>query len=94
MIRREVIGAAAAAAAMVVGVSGCAFVPGSGGSVLAAPASGMAAPDAKAGDAPGPALAALEQLPVKGRAPKTGYARSQFGIAWTDANTALWGGNC
>ena len=26
----------------------------------------------------------LEALPVKGRAPKTGYSRDQFGIAWTD----------
>lgn len=26
----------------------------------------------------------LETLPVKGRAPKTGYSRDQFGAAWTD----------
>jgi hypothetical protein len=33
---------------------------------------------------PGPrtALAALEALPVKGRAPKTGYAREEFGSGW------------
>ncbi len=30
----------------------------------------------------GTALAVLEQLPVKGRAPKTGYARTQFGNGW------------
>ena len=30
------------------------------------------------------ALAALAHLPVKGRAPKTGYARAAFGQAWTD----------
>jgi len=30
------------------------------------------------------ARAALAQLPVKGRAPKTGYERTQFGAAWTD----------
>ena len=29
-------------------------------------------------------LVALEQLPVKGRAPKTGYSRNQFGSQWTD----------
>lgn len=29
-----------------------------------------------------PAAAALETLAVKGRAPKTGYARSQFGDGW------------
>lgn len=28
------------------------------------------------------ALAVLEQLPVKGRAPKTGYVRAQFGNGW------------
>ncbi|MGI8793730.1 MAG: HNH endonuclease family protein [Acidimicrobiales bacterium] len=35
------------------------------------------------GDA-GSARAALETLAVKGRAPKTGYARSQFGNGWGD----------
>lgn len=30
------------------------------------------------------ARTALEQIPVKGRAPKTGYARNQFGPQWTD----------
>ena len=28
----------------------------------------------------------IEQIPVKGRAPKTGYAREQFGQAWADVN--------
>jgi hypothetical protein len=28
----------------------------------------------------------IEQIPVKGRAPKTGYARTQFGQAWADVN--------
>lgn len=32
-----------------------------------------------------PALAALDGLPVKGRAPKTGYDRALFGQAWSDA---------
>ena len=39
--------------------------------------------DARA-DRTGPALSALAGLPVKGRAPKTGYDRSQFGPAWSD----------
>jgi len=34
--------------------------------------------------ATGPVLALLDQLDVKGRAPKTGYARDQFGPAWAD----------
>ena len=33
-----------------------------------------------------PAEQALEKLAVKGRAPKTGYARSQFGQTWADVN--------
>lgn len=35
---------------------------------------------------PGPALEALATLPVKGRAPKTGYDREQFGAAWADVD--------
>jgi hypothetical protein len=30
----------------------------------------------------GTALSALDALPVKGRAPKTGYSRDQFGDGW------------
>ena len=32
------------------------------------------------------ALAVLDALPVKGRAPKTGYARAQFGDGWSTTN--------
>ena len=32
------------------------------------------------------ATAVLETLPVKGRAPKTGFSRDQFGPAWADVN--------
>ena len=40
------------------------------------------------------ALAALNTLPVKGKAPKTGYSREQFGSAWTDkASGVLYAGN-
>ena len=31
-------------------------------------------------------MAALAELPVKGRAPKTGYDRGQFGPAWADTD--------
>ena len=34
--------------------------------------------------APGSAAAALAQLPVKGRAPRTGYSRAAFGQSWAD----------
>ncbi|MHA7190539.1 GmrSD restriction endonuclease domain-containing protein [Arthrobacter sp. MDT2-16] len=33
------------------------------------------------------ALAVLETLPIKGRAPKTGYDREQFGQAWADVDS-------
>ncbi|MCW2723157.1 MAG: hypothetical protein JWN35_78 [Frankiales bacterium] len=48
----------------------------------ASPASPSAVPAARVGTA----LAALAGLPVKGRAPKTGYSRAQFGPAWTDVD--------
>ena len=35
---------------------------------------------------PGLATSVLESLPVKGRAPKTGYSRDQFGQAWADVD--------
>ena len=34
----------------------------------------------------GLATAVLETLPVKGRAPKTGYTRDQFGASWADVD--------
>lgn len=43
--------------------------------------------------AAGPARTALRALPVKGRAPKTGYSRKQFGPAWTDDVTVDGGHN-
>lgn len=39
------------------------------------------------------ALAQLDTLPVKGRAPKTGYDRALFGQAWTDDVTVDGGHN-
>ena len=32
------------------------------------------------------ALAQLESIPIKGRAPKTGYSRDEFGAAWADTD--------
>jgi len=37
--------------------------------------------------------AELDNLPIKGRAPKTGYNRSQFGQAWTDDVWVPYGHN-
>jgi hypothetical protein len=39
------------------------------------------------------ALAILATIPIKGRAPKTGYTRAQFGPAWTDNNNDPLGHN-
>lgn len=39
------------------------------------------------------ALAALDSLEVKGRAPKTGYEREEFGQAWSDDVTVEFGHN-
>lgn len=44
------------------------------------------APEAQGQARSGSALAALERLEVKGRAPKTGYDRAEFGPAWTDTD--------
>jgi hypothetical protein len=48
---------------------------------------GKATTPAKAVKAPtGSALAVLKTIPVKGRAPTTGYSRDEFGPAWTDTD--------
>lgn len=39
------------------------------------------------------AISALDTIPVKGRAPKTGYSRAQFGEAWTDDVSVEYGHN-
>lgn len=39
------------------------------------------------------ALVALETLPIKGRAPKTGYEREEFGQAWSDDVNVEYGHN-
>jgi hypothetical protein len=59
----------------------------------------LLAPDAPANpapvgaaDAPAP-LSQLATLPIKGRAPKTGYSRALFGQAWSDDVTVLFGHN-
>jgi hypothetical protein len=47
-----------------------------------------ATPNSASGEEQKPALAtaALETLAVKGRAPKTGYSRAQFGPTWADVD--------
>jgi len=47
---------------------------------------GFTQPVATAAEQPGLATVVLQTLPVKGRAPKTGYSRDQFGQAWADVD--------
>ena len=55
--------------------------------VLSVAVVGFSVPTMGVADAkPGLAIAVLETLPVKGRAPKTGFSRDQFGPAWADVN--------
>lgn len=59
--------------------------------LIAAPITGTVAPAAAAPTTT--VTQALNTLEVKGRAPKTGYARTQFGQAWTDDVTVAGGHN-
>jgi hypothetical protein len=58
---------------------------GGPGTVLSDPAA-AATVDSAAAANPTSALAALSAIPVKGRAPMTGYARDQFGSGWVDTD--------
>lgn len=69
-----------------------------GSALLSAALVLAAAPSAGADTAAAPsdvvaAIAALETIPVKGRAAKTGYSRAQFGEAWTDDVSVQFGHN-
>lgn len=64
----------------------------SGGGASPAPTTSATTSPSRA-PAPGTAAAALAGLAVKGRAPRTGYDREQFGPAWTDDNDAADGRN-
>lgn len=44
------------------------------------------ASEGESNESKGSALAALHALPVKGKAPKTGYERAQFGDGWGETN--------
>ena len=79
------------------GVAGCstpAGAPSGAATVTGVPAASATAPEVEPSPpydevTPPPSGKAAEmaaQLPVKGRAPKTGYARSQFGQPWFDAD--------
>jgi hypothetical protein len=65
-------------------LAGCDAVANALEVIEAAPGVAADAP-APAGDA-AHALVQLESIPVKGRAPKTGYTRDEFGPAWADVD--------
>jgi hypothetical protein len=68
-----------------VGVGG-ADVAGTAPDVTVAGDAAAAAASAAAGAQPASALGTVALLAVKGRAPKTGYTRDQFGPAWQDVD--------
>jgi hypothetical protein len=74
--------ACTAAAAATLSVAGCKATTQGADPTGGTTATGSAATSA----APGSALAAADALTVKGRAPKTGYSREQFGPAWADVD--------
>lgn len=80
---------AGAGVALVLALAGCAT---NASSDAAAAASGSTSPThvTQVSDVEGSgsddALTALEALPVKGKAPKTGYKRKNFGHAWADTD--------
>ncbi len=62
--------------------------------LIVAPAPAPAgADDTAASTSTSAALTTLDTIPVKGRAPKTGYSRSQFGQAWSDDVSVEFGHN-
>lgn len=65
----------AAAALVLTAVSGCEL-----------DTEGSSSPEGSSGKG-GAALAAAEALPVKGRAPRTGYDRDNFGSPWADTDS-------
>ena len=80
--------AALIAAAVLAGCAGSMSESGDGVAPAPASASVIAprATSAPSGTSAGSAAALLSRLPVKGRAPKTGYSRDRFGQAWADTD--------
>ena len=81
MRRRALVGAACLLALVACAPSAPDATPSEQPSAVTSAPSG---PSAAA--TPGGAAAALAGLPVKGRAPMTGYSRAQFGPAWKDVD--------
>jgi hypothetical protein len=72
-------------------LTGCGVPSGPGSPIVSytepvAPSGSAAPPPSAEAPAPGTARAALAALPVKGRAPRTGNSRDEFGPAWADVD--------
>lgn len=78
MRRNLIVGAGLATVAAVM-FTGC-------GTKSASPGSGASSKSSAVSASAGTALAAVNTLTVKGRAPKTGYTRDQYGPAWSDVD--------
>src|SRR5690606_10786687 len=65
-------------------IAGCVMIAGIAAAILLAPDNWQqtSTPEPVENQTSGAALETLEKLPIKGRAPKTDYARSQFGDGW------------
>jgi len=77
---------AAASASVVSSTTPPAPVPDSGEPAVTQTPEAAAQQDETADAVQSPARAALDELPVKGRAPKTDYSREQFGARWSDTD--------
>jgi hypothetical protein len=82
-VKRRALRTALLAGAVLFGTAACGPV---GLSPTAATGSVDDSPSSAAAPGGRTALAALATLPVKGRAPQTGYDRDQFGPAWADVD--------
>ncbi|MDP9428101.1 MAG: DUF1524 domain-containing protein [Actinomycetota bacterium] len=75
-------------AALLLLLTGCGLLPpagdGAGGASIGVPDAG--ADQTTTAAPPGSALAALAEIEVRGRAPRTGYEREQFGDGWADTD--------
>ncbi|SCB91287.1 Protein of unknown function [Pseudarthrobacter enclensis] len=83
---RTAHGSLAAVAALLLGASLTGCDPVANALEGISPVPGGAADVPASGQGADRALRQLDDLPVKGRAPKTGYSRQEFGPAWSDTD--------
>lgn len=81
--RRIGVAGTALACGLMLAATGCKDIDEAGGGQ----GGGASGGGATATGAAGSALAAVDKLTVKGRAPKTGYDREKFGTAWADTDS-------